>query len=51
VWEINFDPETNVVDVCVRRIKRKLSRSDNEQSSPIESVRGVGYRLKVDEHA
>jgi two-component system OmpR family response regulator len=50
VWEINFDPETNVVDVCVRRIKRKLSRSNNEQSSPIESVRGVGYRLKVDEH-
>jgi two-component system OmpR family response regulator len=27
VWEINFDPETNVVDVCVRRIKRKLELS------------------------
>ena len=48
VWEINFDPETNVVDVCVRRIKRKLERGNTQHSSPIESVRGVGYRLKVE---
>jgi DNA-binding response OmpR family regulator len=45
VWEINFDPETNVVDVCVRRIKRKLERGSQKMASPIESVRGVGYRL------
>ncbi len=48
VWEINFDPETNVVDVCVRRIKRKLERGNAEHASPIESVRGVGYRLRVE---
>jgi DNA-binding response OmpR family regulator len=48
VWEINFDPETNVVDVCVRRIKRKLERGSNGRASPIESVRGVGYRLRVE---
>ena len=48
VWEINFDPETNVVDVCVRRIKRKLERSNQGHASPIESVRGVGYRLRVE---
>jgi DNA-binding response OmpR family regulator len=47
VWEINFDPETNVVDVCVRRIKRKLERGNGKNASPIESVRGVGYRLKL----
>lgn len=46
VWEINFDPETNVVDVCVRRIKRKLERGAQKMASPIESVRGVGYRLR-----
>lgn len=45
VWDINFDPETNVVDVCVQRIKRKLSRSPNDPHAPIESVRGVGYRV------
>ncbi len=48
VWEINFDPETNVVDVCVRRIKRKLERGSHAMPSPIESVRGVGYRLKLE---
>jgi DNA-binding response OmpR family regulator len=48
VWEINFDPETNVVDVCVRRIKRKLERGNQKMASPIESVRGVGYRLKLE---
>ena len=46
VWDLHFDPETNVVDVCVRRIKRKLERGGN--ASPIESVRGVGYRLRVE---
>lgn len=48
VWEINFDPETNVVDVCVRRIKRKLERGSQKVPSPIQSVRGVGYRLKLE---
>ena len=47
VWDIHFDPQTNVVDVCVQRLKRKLLRKDHGQDSPIESVRGVGYRLRV----
>ena len=49
VWDINFDPETNLVDVCVRRIKRKLERSQSGHPSPIESVRGVGYRMRVED--
>jgi len=51
VWNINFDPETNVVDVCIQRIKRKLSDSEVHHSWPIESVRGVGYRVRVESHA
>ena len=52
VWELNFDPETNVVDVCVRRVKRKLNRGDDEhQAFPIESVRGVGYRFRLEAHS
>jgi DNA-binding response OmpR family regulator len=47
VWGINFDPETNVVDVCVQRVKRKLSRGPNDHYAPIESVRGVGYRVQA----
>ena len=49
VWAIDFDPETNVVDVCVLRIKRKLNRKNGAPASPIESVRGVGYRLCIEE--
>jgi DNA-binding response OmpR family regulator len=49
VWAIDFDPETNVVDVCVLRIKRKLNRKNGTPASPIESVRGVGYRLCIEE--
>ncbi|BDU57786.1 DNA-binding response regulator [Limnohabitans sp. MORI2] len=48
VWGLDFDPETNVVDVCVGRIKRKLVRSHGKKESPIESVRGVGYRLRTE---
>lgn len=51
VWEIHFDPQTNVVDVCIQRIKKKLCRGNNEHDSPIESVRGVGYRLRSKESA
>jgi DNA-binding response OmpR family regulator len=48
VWNINFDPQTNLVDVCIQRIKRKLLRKDTDMDSPIESVRGIGYRIRVD---
>ena len=48
VWDMNFDPETNLVDVCVRRIKLKLDRGKSPHPSPIESVRGVGYRLMLE---
>ena len=45
VWGYDFDPSTNVVDVCIQRIRKKLGASD-QGVSPIESVRGVGYRFR-----
>jgi two-component system OmpR family response regulator len=42
VWGIDFDPETNVVDVHVARLRRKLDR----QSEPlIHTIRGEGYKI------
>jgi DNA-binding response OmpR family regulator len=38
IWGLDFDPGSNVVDVCVRRLRTKL-RPD----PPIETVRGAGY--------
>ena len=40
VWGYHFDPGSNVVDVCVRRVRKKLG-----PGAPIETVRHVGYRL------
>ena len=43
VWGYYFDPQTNVVDVCVQRIRKKMG-GDSENDF-IETVRGVGYRF------
>jgi DNA-binding response OmpR family regulator len=40
VWGYAFDPGSNVVDVCVRRLRLKLG-----PDAPIETVRHAGYRL------
>ena len=40
VWGYHFDPRSNVVDVCIRRLRKKLG-----PGSPIETVRHAGYRL------
>ncbi len=50
VWDIDFDPQTNVVDVCIQRIRKKLSDSSSlPESFPIESIRGVGYRMRANQ--
>ena len=44
VWDMNFDSDTNVVDVAVRRLRRKV---DEPFDKPlIHTVRGVGYVLE-----
>ena len=44
VWGYDFDPQTNVVDVTIRRLRKKIN--DNVDLPLIETVRGVGYRFK-----
>jgi DNA-binding response OmpR family regulator len=38
VWGLDFDPGSNVVEVCVRRLRNKL-----QPDPPIETIRRVGY--------
>ncbi len=45
VWGYDFDPETNLVDVNIRRLRRKLD-DDTAPAPLIETVRGVGYRIR-----
>jgi two-component system, OmpR family, response regulator len=42
VWGYHFDPCSNVVDVCVRRLRKKLGAK-----APIETIRHAGYRLSA----
>jgi DNA-binding response OmpR family regulator len=43
VWEYNFDPQTNIVDVLVSRLRDKIDRPFARRL--LHTVRGVGYRL------
>jgi len=47
VWGLNMDPLTNVVDVYIGKLRKKID-SDPENSM-IETVRGLGYRLNIDD--
>ncbi|MEJ2726322.1 MAG: response regulator transcription factor [Deltaproteobacteria bacterium] len=44
VWNYSFDPQTNVVDVLVSRLRSKVDR--NFEPKMIHTVRGVGYVLR-----
>jgi DNA-binding response OmpR family regulator len=44
VWEYNFDPQTNIVDVLVSRLRDKIDRPF--ETKLLHTVRGVGYVLR-----
>jgi len=45
VWDLHFDPSTNIIDVYVGRVRRKV---DGQQAYPlIHTVRGIGYCLRA----
>jgi DNA-binding response OmpR family regulator len=44
VWDYHFDPQTNVVDVLIHRLRNKIDKDFDKKL--IHTVRGVGYVLK-----
>jgi two-component system, OmpR family, response regulator len=48
VWGYDFDTQTNLVDVCVQRLRKKMG---NDDKPFIETVRGVGYRFSKPKEA
>jgi len=48
VWDMNFDSDTNVIDVAIRRLRVKID--DPFEMKLIHTVRGMGYKLEVDEN-
>lgn len=47
VWDYHFDPGTNVIDVHVSRLRRKIETGPHE-APLLHTVRGAGYRLAAD---
>jgi len=47
VWGLNMDPLTNVVDVYIGKLRKKIDSGSD--GSMIETVRGMGYRLNLEE--
>jgi two-component system OmpR family response regulator len=45
VWDYNFDPQTNVIDVHISRLRQKLDKGF--EKSLIQTLRGAGYKLTV----
>lgn len=43
VWDYNFDPQTNVVDVHISRLRQKIDKGF--EKSMIQTLRGAGYKL------
>lgn len=43
VWDYNFDPGTNIVDVYIRRLREKI---DNVEPKLLHTIRGAGYMIK-----
>lgn len=44
VWKHNFDPESNIIDVYIKRLRSKIEKDDEKPI--VQSIRGVGYRLR-----
>ena len=45
VWDINFDSDTNVIEVAIRRLRLKID--DGQEVKLIQTVRGMGYVLEA----
>ena len=47
VWDMNFDSDTNVIEVAVRRLRAKVD--DDFEPKLIRTVRGMGYVIEAPE--
>lgn len=45
VWKHSFDPESNIIDVYIKRLREKIETDPNSPQL-IQSIRGVGYRIR-----
>ena len=46
VWDMNFDSDTNVIDVAIRRLRKKVDEGFDVKL--IHTIRGMGYTLDLE---
>ena len=49
VWDYRFDPQTNVIDVHISRLRQKIDRG--YAHALIQTIRGAGYSLRAPDKA
>jgi two-component system OmpR family response regulator len=49
VWDYRFDPQTNIIDVHISRLRQKIDR--DFEPALIQTIRGAGYALRVPDQA
>ncbi len=49
VWDYHFDPQTNVIDVHISRLRGKIDKDFEKQM--LHTIRGAGYKLQIPEEA
>lgn len=47
VWDYHFDPQTNVIDVHISRLRTKIDKNFEELPPLIHTVRGMGYKIQA----
>jgi two-component system OmpR family response regulator len=47
VWDYNFDPQTNVIDVHISRLRGKIDKQFDQPM--LHTIRGAGYVLRADD--
>lgn len=47
LWGFDFDSFSNVIDVHIKNLRKKISGENNYNEEILETIRGVGYRIKV----
>jgi len=47
VWKNKCDTESNIIDVYIKRLRDKIEYQDENPNPYIQSVRGIGYRMRV----
>ena len=48
VWDLHFDPQTNIIDVHISRLRKKIDKGHKVQL--VQTIRGAGYSIQYNKN-